>query len=465
MNRRLFLLLAVALLFEDSCSNTSTEPKTPTNATSPKPDSVLPIIKPPQIKCNQILMESLDILGQENPVEERNLLCTGVQKNCCSYSSQLEIFKRWTLFDEKKMKSFYREFPKVMGRIFNSFLAIEVMAEKVIEATSNVPGSTCNRFATVIHNNPIGNWKNMVVKQAQKATEFLMQSRKGIYCSLCDANDHSFYDNDDFTTIVSHSFCARLVENTLPFNFFRYVHFIRLVRLYGRFLISCNFRGHYRKNVFLHKELLFFKHKKFEGHLNKCRRGMRKWNAIANCADYCSRFNPVKYDDDLEGELDRMASFSFFLTRRLRFLNKMELRLRKEEEANDKVNGRRILEESGINSSTPIVHKPHLEDSIDELTDFNNKFGTTLLKPVSYNFKTDLSVKYNLKFDESIFKLGFERVYNLVDYHTLVRKEGIDYFSLGDNANIDYDYASKIFELMNPDTRPSFSLDDFLKKN
>ena len=222
-------MLEVTLLFKGSCSNTATTQQTqptptaqttPTNQTSSSPLSVLPIFQPPEVKCNQAFMESYDILGQEKPVEERNLLCTGVKTNCCSYASQLEIFKRWSMTEEKKMKSFYREFPKAMGRIFNSFLAIEKMAEKVIEATSDVPGSTCNRYATVIQNNPIGDWKNIVVKQAQKATEFLRQSHKGFYCSICDANDHPFYDNDDFTTVVSHAFCARLVENTLPFNYF-----------------------------------------------------------------------------------------------------------------------------------------------------------------------------------------------------------------------------------------------------
>ena len=443
-----------------------------TKAADPTPETPVPgspenLLNPPKkvYRCNQALMESFDILGQKKLVQDTNFICPGVDNNCCSYPSQLEIFKHWKSSEEIKIKGFYREYPKVFKSIFETFLSIEDMASKVIEATGMVRGSNCNRYATIISENPISALETKVMDAVISATNFLLESRVGMYCSLCDAESHEHYDNNLFSLSISHHFCSKMVSETLRFFNFRYIYFIKLARLYGKFVTSCDFRGTYHKSNMLRRDLQFFRHKSFEGDLKVCRRGLKKWNAIGSCAKYCERFNPVKFDENLEGELDKLVSYSRYIKSRIRRWKTVEKKALQKEKEDDKTSGRRILAEAGIESDEPKhTKKPHLDEDIGELIDFNRQFATTLIGPIQYLFKTDLSIKYNIQFDQSILTTGYEKIYDLVEYKTLVRKEGIDYSSYGDMVQMDREIAKKIFDMINPDQKPAIDIDSLFRK-
>jgi len=410
--------------------------------------------------CNQMLMESFDILGQHTPVTDRNYICPGVYANCCSLSSQLEIYKRWIVNGEKhKIKKFYQEFPIVFDRIFSAFQQIEILAEHVIDATTGVQGSNCNRIATVIKMGSASLLREHVVAAAKEATTYLFKAREGMYCSICDADNHVFYNNTNFTMTLSNKFCATFVENVMPFYSFKYDHFIKLARLYAQFVTTCSLRGVYSPNSFLRNDVKFFKHKRFFSDLRVCRKGISKPGAINACGPFCQKFNPVKYDESLEGELDKLASYVHYLERRIRRLKHQE---KKEAEAEKEAGHpyvRRILSES---EHEP-VHKPDLDEEVDELIAFNRQFQGALLRPIPYHFKADLTVKYNVQFDEPIIKTGFEKLYDLVDYKARFADVGIDYNSYGQMAVIERDTAMKVFEILNPEKTLGISLDDYLK--
>lgn len=413
--------------------------------------------------CNQMFMESFDVLGQTNLTLDRNYLCPGVSSNCCSYQSQLEIYKKWIVSGEKhKIKSFYSEFPKVFDRIYAAFEQIESIAEKVIDATLLVAGSNCNRLASVIFQNRPSLLREKVVDAARTATNFLFKAREGLYCSICDGDNHRFYNNTDFTFTESFKFCAKTVENTLPYYIFKYDYFVKISRLIGQFLTTCSLRGVYRPTRFIRGDLKFYKHKAFSADARRCQQGLTKPGAIASCQNFCARFNPIKYDESLEGELDKLANYATYLERRVRIIKLEERReLEFEKEAEKHPDRRRLLEVN--EEETHKVRKEHLDEETDELIMFNRQFQTALLRPIPYAFRSDLAIKYNVQFDEPIIRTGFERIYDLLEYRARFNDTGIDYNSYGQMMLVDRENAMKIFEIINPEKQLGFSFEDYLK--
>ena len=419
----------------------------------------------PSVVCNRMLTESFDIMGETIVTSDRNFMCPGVMENCCSLNTQLDIYKRWIVDGEKeRIKSFYEEFPKTYDKIFSLFMDIETIAEEIRDATEGVRGSNCNRLASVIIENKVSAMRGQVVKAAKKASRFIYRSRKGIYCSLCDAENHSAYNNTDWTLTMSQGFCAKMVEQTMPFYLYRYQFFIKIARLYAEMMTVCSLRGEYMPTRMLRHNLKFFKHKDFENDMVICKGATQAPGAIASCQRFCKHFNPIRLSKDLDGELDTLASFAYYLKRRIRWLKLKE----KKQKAADKEAERlekqeRLLSDAVIGTPKPVKRKERLDESVTELIKFNRDFGTTLLKPVSYQFDTDLSIKYNIQYDESIIKTGFEKLYDVVEFRARFAEKGADFNSYGQMFMSDRETALKIFETMHPEKPSEFDFDNFLR--
>ena len=59
------------------------------------------------------------------------------------------------------------------------------------------------------------------MEKLKKSFNFLKESRKGFYCSLCDVGYQKYYDTDAKKIIMKTTFCQKLVENTVEASFER----------------------------------------------------------------------------------------------------------------------------------------------------------------------------------------------------------------------------------------------------
>lgn len=60
----------------------------------------------------------------------------------------------------------------------------------------NQSGSNCYKIANSINTFKASTMKDMVLGLVSKSFQFLYHSRKGFYCSLCDAQEHKYYDKN-----------------------------------------------------------------------------------------------------------------------------------------------------------------------------------------------------------------------------------------------------------------------------
>lgn len=400
--------------------------------------------------CNQQLMESYDLDGQEETISDKNMMCPNVQHNCCSYSTQINIYKKWVIAEEgSKIQRFYADYSNIFDKLFDTFAKIEQMAKEVQEETASIPGSNCNKIAKVIEKFKVAPLRNMVGEVVRKALKFLYDSRQGFYCVLCNAEDHQFFHLEQEYFAISYKFCSKMVQETLSYYLFKYKFFVKISRLYSEFILKCDLSGVFHKNNFLKNDIKFFKKDKIVGEIESCKKGFNKQGSMISCMGFCERFNPVKYDEYLEGELDKLFTLSGFLERQIERLKQRKLHKVEHEKENQSKVTRRILEEHGVGSN----------DDGNEISKFNKEFKTALVRPIPYHFKDDLTIRYNVNFDENILKPSPEVIYNLVEFEPYLEEEGIDFFDAGEGASINHTAAERIFELLNPDQKESSGLD------
>jgi len=391
-------------------------------------------------ECDRYLLESYDLNGTEDQVEDQNFLCPGVSANCCSYSDQVQIYKKFVVMEEQsKMKKVYREFPLVYEKIFKTFAVIEGLAQQVENITKETPGSNCLKFSEAIIKMKASKMNSKFRAAVRTAFDFLLKSREGFYCMLCDARAHQYFDIKLNEMHGSWGFCAHMVEEAMNYFHFRNNYFVKISRLYSEFLTKCDLRGKYYKNRFLKHEMKFFTNDKMAGTLNKCDKGWNKPGAMLACEGFCKRFHPAKYSPHLEGDLDKLYNFEKNLTKLITRLKKKADHDNKAEVEYYKNNGRQLSEEKE-------TKKTRLEEDVNEINEFNKKFKTAFVRPITYVLKEDILIYHNLDTEESLFGQGVENIYNLVDFKSKIKPEGLNYYFYGEMQTIDKDAAMKAFE-------------------
>ena len=188
------------------------------------------------------------------------------------------------------------------------------------------------------------------------------------------------------------------------------------------------------------------------GALRACQKGLNRKGSMGQCSDFCTRFNPVRFNKHFEGELDKLAFFGHFMEREV---NRLEER-RLHQLARLKENQKRLLAETG-------VERQGVDTGLNEVSQFNKAFHSSLVPPIPYRFKEDMTIKHSIRFDEPIFKYSSAVLFNLVDFRGRLDRKGLDFFKAGESAKVTREAAEKVFELMNPAKGQGADLEAYLK--
>lgn len=416
-------------------------------------------------QCNSLLMSSFELTGSQKSSEGENLLCPQVEHNCCPYETQLHIYKKWQVISERKrITDFYKEFTKAFESIYNTFGIIEVQAAKTKELTSDIPNSNCFKLAKSVLDFSVSATKTQVIAAVQKAFKFLLNSRRGFYCALCDADSHPYFNKDAEELIVSADFCRKMVEETLNYYLFKQIHFTRISRLYAEFTVKCDLKGNYKQTRMLKHATKFYKKEIFSMEITNCKKGFAGKDGIKMCQNFCKRYNPVKFNENLEGELEKLFSYLRALQNLLSYnaealkrdefnhsIESVPKTARVLEETQTKtVKNRRVLAETDSGKKSKAF--PELDEEKDQVSEFNEENGASLINSITYDFDEDLSTRHRINFDDSIFGMGLERFYNLVEYKSIYsEEEGLDFYTMGKSASIRREQAVEAFKKMNPE--------------
>lgn len=86
-----------------------------------------------------------------------------------------------------------------------------------------------------------------------------------------------------------------------------------------------------------------------------------------------------------------------------------------------------------------------MDEEVNVISQFNKEFKTALIKPIAYKFEEDTSIRNQIDYKKSIFTMGLEKYFNLPEYKTVVRKDGVNFYTYGEGAQITKSNAITVF--------------------
>lgn len=110
-----------------------------------------------------------------------------------------------------------------------------------------------------------------IKENLKKLEEFMYESYKGFYCSLCNYQNHKFFNLENEEIIFSEKFCRDMIENTLPTLIFFHVDVVKYLNLVSKFLLSCDHKGDYMADVPIPKKLIFVPDEEIVKSLKECK--------------------------------------------------------------------------------------------------------------------------------------------------------------------------------------------------
>lgn len=408
------------------------------------------------LSCNRNLLDTYDIAVDQPTPTGTNSICPGVRFNCCGAKAHTDILVKWSTQANPIMNTVYTTSEPSLQNMMNAFTEVEQLTAESIPYTRDILNSNCLKMAERIQQVSISKLSTQILDKLKSANAFLMNSRKGFYCSLCDAQSHEFYDEQRMTFKTSAFFCAKMSSAMLPYYLFRYQYLPQVARLYAQWAVSCDVHGNFDSKKDIPARFKLFRQSNILGNLNLCYKGYNKPGAIFACKEFCHRFNPVKFNRNFEGDTLKLDGLSNFLIRRVSKLReKFQHDLERQKERDQEIAGttkladKRALSHKASSKAAENQAKPdeippvtHLNEGISEISYFNRKFNTGLVTPIEYKFENDLGLRFKSGLFQSIFPLGTETRLNVFNFRNVVAAKGIDYHELGIGAVYDGKAAS-----------------------
>lgn len=390
-------------------------------------------------RCNPGLLASYDLDVVRKPINATNFICEGIDNNCCTAHSQLIIFKNWIQGNEKaKLLHVYKTFIATYSLLFDDFKLVEQMAEIVLTQKPADQTTNCGEMAQAIINLKGSQLKDEALGLAKRAYRFLYDSRRGFYCSLCDADAHANYNTLDGSIHMSYGYCSALVKETMGWSSFRFEYFGKIARLYGHFMSTCETNGKYDATEVLKYDLKFFNEQEIIHDIHSCTKNINDNAAIGLCYGYCNHFNPAKFSHLFEGQFEKLLAFRIWLNKQV--VAKIFASLMNFSKDDLSFNGRLLQANSNTTSNATTngtdgsqhahVHIPIVpqQSSIDQ---FNKKYNAQALEPVTYRSSEDFHATRLFDYTSSIFRLGKDKIYNIVDFRRIISTTGMNFLKYG----------------------------------
>lgn len=162
------------------------------------------------------------------------------------------------------MTNVYRNFLEEMRTVYK-------YAQDIKKKLKYKKISNCKELSKRVLSFQIMMIEEKVLENVKKLEDFMYDSYKGFYCTICNFDNHKFFNSEKQEIIYSEKFCRDLVENTLPSLIFFHVDIVKYLNLVSKFLLSCDHKGDYMADVPIPAELLFLPDEKIEQNLKDCK--------------------------------------------------------------------------------------------------------------------------------------------------------------------------------------------------
>lgn len=267
------------------------------------------------IKCKRHLLETFKLEGKEFGEEMTLDMCPDVETSCCTVKDQLTIFDAWVREEEGK---------KLTDRLDYHFT---VYSELILELEKALPIATtlgskhktpgviknCKLLANRVSEFNIAMIGPKIKESVRAMHTFLHDSYKGVYCTLCNANNHKFFHTEKKTVDIGLPFCRKVIANSLHTSIYYHVHLKKLMNLVSVMLTSCDKDANFMHGISVPVELNFVVDDIDERELEDCVNNVESPKWWAYCGRFCEEFNLSMYSEFFQPDLAKYKKMTKYL--------------------------------------------------------------------------------------------------------------------------------------------------------
>lgn len=377
--------------------------------------------------CNTDLLHSYNMHGLDSPQEISLEMCPNVHSSCCKKTDQLEMYANWIHSKEKEnVEGHYRGLSDDYNTLIKQVSEVHKFAEKTIKKLEVKRVANCKVIAERILTFKTAEIQDQIIKNLRKMEDFFTSTYQGFYCSICNHDNHKHFNTENNTVNFSEKFCRDIVEHTLPVVIFWHADVVKYFNLVSKFLLSCDYKGDYKADALIPKNMIFVEDELVEKQLGECRDFRNKKSWFAYCGDLCQAFSISKFSSFFEPNRDQIKEFTEFIKTNLFKVMSME--------GKDPA----FIEKPGVKNTRRMLYD-------QDATNQTNKKAADAENPEPIIFQAGLQSRVKLDSFKSIFggegismyDDGRNSLINTQMYNEIKTKLHLEHISTTGSPNID----------------------------
>lgn len=256
-------------------------------------------------ECNYELITSFGFKGLVTPSTYRMAACPDIKRSCCRVSDQLGMIENWEInYERIELEERLESYRTVYTQVLETAVDVEQRAEYMMSRLKNKMFSNCRVLATKVAEYKIKKVAEKLLADMDEMEAFVVNSYKGFYCSLCDADHQKSFQTGPQKIVFSRKFCRQMTAKFFPFLLYFHVHMVKYVNLLLRFLTYCDGRGRF-SNAAIDPDYLMKIDRTWRGVLEGCRDNRNKPAWFEKCLPICMDFNMLRFPQVLVPQFDK----------------------------------------------------------------------------------------------------------------------------------------------------------------
>lgn len=318
LSKTVFVLFLMSCTF---CADApAAKPAADAGATAVAPANTTPAPDLYPRSCYRELLTSYGLEGTPEPVngESPLPLCPSVRMSCCSMRDQQRIYLKWVRGREAAaLNARLEDNIRIYQNLFDSLIEAQNFAsnmkKSIVKKVAN-----CRLLADRLLSFEITEVKDQAIRNLLEAKQFFLDTYKGFYCTLCDYENHRFFDPLAKSITFKQDFCRDIVRKNLPNLLLFHVDIVKVINLAARLLTTCGPRGEYNMEAVVPPKVLVTENAGVSKQLSDCRANRNTASWFYECQGICSKFSLVNFSPFFEPRLKAAKAFTRFARDRLK---------------------------------------------------------------------------------------------------------------------------------------------------
>lgn len=402
----------------------------------------------PQL-CHRPLMVSYGLSGDiVSPKEVKLEMCKSVKNSCCTVQDQAAMYRSFKLGgEEEKLKNLVKGSTDAYDALIVSLEGVSDFATRLIGRVGNGTITNCKVMARRLSGAGIKEVSGKIRFSIGEMYKFLQESHKGLYCLLCDAENHQAFSLGRNEMALAPSFCSSLTGKAITPLKYLHIHLAAITNLATRFVQTCGASGEFNSALSLPADAIS-PDIVAQKVLNQCSRKHKRKTWLESCSKICEAFNPVSFSQFFSPSIDQYKMATTLLNKQLAKITAQEAELNKPKPIAAQSKSEGPASEKKSNKPEKATNQRVLSDNkkkIEKGTEEKPKEQSTLGMASGSQTKNPLIADLReVTGSALVFTPSLEAPINLGGFSCIVRVNGTDPYEAGKNTFIEEEIFKKL---------------------